>query len=679
MAKMDGFGPRVMPRFAAALVLGLVASSGAMAQGGMDPVATGVVRPADRIDRAAIGSMAFRVALAQLLDGDAAGAYAAARHFSDTIERRTIQWAAIRLGEGKIDYNTVARFVEDAPDFERAPVYKSRLERALVDADPGKDEIIRVLGGQMPILLDAQIALAAAYVEDGQKARAARIARSIWVNDFLDPKGEQKVLAALGPLLTQADFWDRAAHLLMHDRASATERIFDRLTPAQQTLAAARIAVSRKRGNAQELIDKVDPSLRNHPLYWFTRGQLANDKGDLGAAVDMLDNVKTNVPDAAEFWYERRTIARRALAVGNAELAYRAAAGYGDGPEGRVVDAQFHAGWIALSFLNDPGAAASHFKKMVSGSTLPDTITQSHYWLGRAVAAGSDQEEAAKNYRIAAEYDDLYYGQLAREALGRPAVEVRNLPEWRSNAAAFDNRQLVKAVRLLAANGQSSLAEALVNRLAYSLTAPGDFVLAARLAQEIGAHNLAVLVGDIADRRGIPLDLFHFPKDGIPSDARLGEVENAAVYAIARQESRFDVDAVSRSGARGLMQLMPGTAKEVAGKLGLAYSTGKLTSDPQYNLLLGSTYLATQMARYEGSLVLAAAAYNAGAGNVNKWLETFGDPRKSSVDPVVWIEAIPFAETRKYVQRVMANYMVYRSRLGRPAVTMLSALRRTPS
>ena len=173
------------------------------------------------------------------------------------------------------------------------------------------------------------------------------------------------------------------------------------------------------------------------------------------------------------------------------------------------------------------------------------------------------------------------------------------------------------------------------------------------------------------------MDAFQYPKDGLPKGAKLASIDKAAIYAIARQESHFDADAVSRSGARGLMQLMPGTAKEVAKQVGVKYSSKRL-ADPAYNALLGSTYLATQLKRYDGSLVLAAAAYNAGGGNVNKWLKVFGDPRKSNIDAVAWIETIPFTETRKYVQRVMGNYMVYRARLGTETQTITQALRRIP-
>ena len=530
----------------------------------------------------------------------------------------------------------------------------------------------------MPNRLDAQIALAKAYLADGQTDRARRIARSIWVDNFLSTEGEQQVRDQLGKLLVQEDFWNRAVHLLMHDRATSTERIMDRLTPAEQTLARARIAVSRDSADAGSLLNAVDPSLRTHPLYYFSLAQYKRGKGNLSAAVDALDKATAaTVPDSAEFWYERRLIVRRALAEGNPELAYRAAANYTDGPEGRVVEARFHAGWVAMAFLNDAARAEPHFKKMSELSTLPDTVSQSNYWLGRAETALGNAAAAKAAYEAAARWDSLFYGQLAREALGLRSVEVRALPDWRDREAAFDALPLVQAARLLAANGQKTMAEPLVRRLGYAISEPGDFVLAARLAQEVDAHNIAILIADRAEQKGFSLDLFHFPKDGIPKGAELAVANEAAVYAVARQESHFDIDAVSSSGARGLMQLMPSTAQDVAKRLGVTYSPERLTSDAQYNLYLGSSYLKSQLDRFDNSLMLAAAAYNAGGGNVNKWLKTYGDPR-GGVDPISWTELIPFAETRSYVQKVMANYLVYNARLGGQPIDMVDALKRIP-
>ena len=339
-----------------------------------------------------------------------------------------------------------------------------------------------------------------------------------------------------------------------------------------------------------------------------------------------------------------------------------------------MVEAQFQAGFIALSFRKDAAGAKTHFTEMAKHSTLPDTVSQANYWLARANVALGDTIGAKTAYAAAASYGTVYYGLLSRAELGEAGAEIRPLPAWQNSATLFDASEMVRAVRLLAANGRGSWAEPLLRNYASGLKNGGELLLAARLAQDIGAHHLAIAIAGDADRQGFPLDLFSFPKDGLPADAPLA-ADRAAVYAIARQESMFQTDAVSPVGARGLMQLMPGTAEDTARTLGVDYSPARLTSDPAYNALLGSSYLGTQLARYDGSLLLAAAAYNAGPGNSNKWVVNYGDPRADNVDPVIWVELIPFQETRKYVQRVLSNYLVYRERLGDAGMTITQALR----
>jgi soluble lytic murein transglycosylase len=450
------------------------------------------------------------------------------------------------------------------------------------------------------------------------------------------------------------------------------------LSPAEKSLAVAGIAVARNAQNAHALLGKVDPSLRSSPLFYFMAAQEARGAGDFNRALADLEAPKGALPDAAEWWYERRTLIRQLLMRGDAKLAYQAAAGYTSGPEGRLVEARFHAGWIALCFLNDAKAAKPQLEKMLTLSTLPDSITQGNYWLGRTLVALGDDKGARVAFGKAAKYGTLYYGLLARTALDEKGVELRALPPWQESQAAFDANDIVRAVKLLASNGQETMAVPLLRRFASHLKDAGQLLLAARLAQTIDAHYLAIEIADMAEQRGTPLDLFNYPMDALPEGMKLADVDKAAVYAIARQESKFQVDAVSSSGARGLMQLMPETAKETAKRMGLSYSPGRLTSDASYNALLGSTYLAGQLRQFDGSLALAAAGYNAGAGNTARWVSAFGDPRASNVDPVVWVELIPFEETRRYVQRVLSNYVIYRARLGEN-ISMSQALRRIPS
>jgi len=619
----------------------------------------------------------LKTALDMITAGDAAAAYQLATNFKDDTRRRAVQWAAIAYGNGQVPYAALMAFAEDSPSFANSGLFKTRIEQAVTRENLGSSRVIELLGDAPPSTIYGQIALAQAYLADGDKKRAAAIARTIWTENFLDRTTESVVLSRFGDLLNRDAHWARAQYLMMHDRATGAERLEKYLSPAQKSLLTARNATSRKAKNAKKLLDAVDPSMHANPVYLFSRAQRARQFELWDDALDYLDKIKGNPIGSDQIWYERRALTRQLLALGDIKRAYRAADGYRDGPEGRLVDAHFHAGWIALSFLKDAKAAVSHFEEMTKHTTLPDTITQANYWLGRARTALGDTEGATAAYKEATRFGTVYYGQLAREALGLTSTEIRDMPEWEAAEPAFEADERVKVVRMLAANGHKRMATRLLDSFATELETGPELLLAARLAQSLEDHHLTIVIADAAEKRGIPLDLFNFPDNALPH-TKIASIDVAAVYAVARQESRFQIDAVSSAGARGLMQLMPATAKETAGKIGIGYSQSRLTSDAEYNALLGSTYLKAQLERYDGSLVLAAAAYNAGGGNANKWIRLFGDPRSEKIDPVVWVELIPVLETRTYVKRVVGNYLVYRARMGNEHLSISEVLRRIP-
>ncbi|MCR6672985.1 MAG: hypothetical protein NVV79_17060 [Devosia ginsengisoli] len=521
-----------------AAVLGLLnfaPISHATANDTIDPITTGTVQANASAPAAdARGSAAFRAALDVLLGGDPVAAYAKARALPDAMERRTIQWAAIYFNAGKIDYQSVQRFAGDAPDFAAASIYRTRIEQSLVKAEPGPAAVIAALGGTMPNTIDGQIMLAKAYLAQGETSRATSIAKSIWIDNFLTEEQESDVLDTLGSLLDRDAHWTRAMHLMMHDRARGSERLLPYLSEAQKSLVVARAAVSRNDADAKARLDSVDPSMLSNPVFIFSRAQRAGQFELWESAVDWLAKAPDVVPDAAEWWYERRTLLRKLLDVGQPGLAYRAAADYDKGPEGRLVEAHFHAGWIALSFLDDAASAKTHFTAMAGLSTLPDSVTQANYWLARANLKLGDTAAAQAAFEAAARFGNVYYGQLARTELGQTGVDLRPLPDWRQSETLFDANPIVRAVRLLAANGQANMAVPLLRNFGNGLTSGPEMLLAARLAQEIGAHHVAIAIANTADQRGTPLDLFSFPKDGLPSNAQLA-ADRAAVYAIARR------------------------------------------------------------------------------------------------------------------------------------------------
>jgi soluble lytic murein transglycosylase len=385
-------------------------------------------------------------------------------------------------------------------------------------------------------------------------------------------------------------------------------------------------------------------------------------------AWDILETVAP-VPfasaDGDQWWIERRLIARKLLDRGDAYSAYAVVRdNVGESAEKRI-EAEVHAGWIALRFLNHPATAARHFSSAAQIATRPISITRTLYWQGRAAEALGSSGEARGYFERAAEYSITYYGQLARTRLGLPEVQLRTVQA--GGSFALDAMPAALAVKRLYEAGYREVAFALCADLAVSLDDPAQLDRLAHLVAEYGDARTLLTIGKTAVQRGYPLDMYAFPLKGVPgldlSDGPLENVEKAMAYAIARQESAFAPDVQSSAGARGLMQLMPDTARRTAKRLGVEFDINRLL-DPEYNAKLGLAHLRELVEDWKGSQVLIVASYNAGGGNVSKWIRAYGDPRSANVDPIDWIERIPFSETRNYVQRVLEGVLVYRSRFA---------------
>ena len=316
------------------------------------------------------------------------------------------------------------------------------------------------------------------------------------------------------------------------------------------------------------------------------------------------------------------------------------------------------AGTMALNRLNRPAEAIGMFDRYARAARSPQTISKGLYWAGRAAQAAGRRDEATAFYQRAAGYFDQFYGQLASERLG-VAIAIPSSSgtvEISANQRdAFNRREIVRVAEMLGQQGDWANQSLFVRTISMAATSDADHALALDLSRRIARPDLAVMIGRSAGING----LRDYIRAGFPTVPVTTENTGnwTMIHAIARQESQFDRKIVSRAGARGMMQLMPGTARETAGFIGVGYSPSSL-DDPQYNIQLGSWYFGRLMDRYQGSYPLAVAAYNAGPGNVNKWLAANGDPRVTG-DILGWIEAIPLSETRGYVQRVLENAVVY--------------------
>jgi soluble lytic murein transglycosylase len=506
--------------------------------------------------------------------------------------------------------------------------------------------------------------LARAELASGGIDKARAVLSPFWRSQKLEAGDEAAIIKEFGGIIPAADHRFRMEAMLYAGRQRSAGRVAA-LAGAKE-LADAWAAVLGGDPNAGKLLDAVPASERSAG-YLFAKAKYLHRKKDFAGAADIMlkaprDRAALVDPDA--WWEERRVLSRDLLDRGDIKTAYRLVAAHFAENPANAIDAEFHAGWYALRGLNDAKAAARHFAAIAAVANTPLGLSRAYYWLGRAAEAGGPGD-AHDDFRKAAAFGTTFYGQLAAARLGARTIAVDYPEPTDADRKAFEEREAVQAIRRLEAAGYPSRADILYRDLAEQLDSTGELVLLAGLAEKRGDHFLALRVGKIAANRGLNIGALAHPVGVIPDTADVSGAGAALAYAIARQESEFNIAAVSGAGARGLLQLLPGTAQEVAKKNGLPYSKDRLTTDAAYNATLGAAFLKDQLGRFDGSYVLTFVGYNAGPRRAQQWVRKYGDPRGKDVDTVVdWIERIPFTETRNYVQRVMENYEVYRMRLS---------------
>ena len=545
-------------------------------------------------------------------------------------------------------------------------------ENTLVKADHASAGVANALPAR-PSSDEGKLLQVRSYLNAGNRDKAASLIREYWVSENFTAELERDILNQFGTWLTQAHHKARADRLLYDERAKGALRLSRFLTKSDQALINARIAVIRKQKNAAQLLANLPKSAKAEPGYFFAKLQHLRraDKWLEAAKVMMAAPTAQGVlGDPDEWWIERRLISRKVLEAGHPKFAYHIASNHAAKRPVRQVDAEFHAGWYALRFLNSPKTALKHFQNIQKISERPLSQSRALYWIARAYHAAGDKNQAASHYKAAARYSHTYYGQLALHALGHKSINLPALPSTDSARGGFNQNGFVKVIKRLKEAGYKQRTGVFYLHLARTMTNPAEITLLASLADQFELYPISLQVGKQAVGRGINVQRLAYPLGAIPKAAGISNNSKALAYAIARQESAFNIGIVSSADARGLMQLLPGTAKITARKIGIAYKPQLLTRDPAYNARLGSAFLNMLIERFGGSLPLAFAGYNAGPRRSDQWITRFGDPRKNAIDAIDWVEAIPFSETRNYVQRVMENYQVYRHRLENAPLTI---------
>ena len=611
-------------------------------------------------------------------NGRLANAAELGKTIADPTARKLVEWAILRAEDEDFSFERYRAFIASNPNWPHTAMFRRKAEAALWQQPAPEAAVRAFFSGARPLSAKGRLAYARALLALGDRATAQQVARESWRNDAMTAELERQALELIAPLLTPADHKTRMDRRFYAEDDEAGLRAAQRLGGVPLAIAKARQAVINKARNTESLLDAVPQSARGDAGYLFSRIQWLRRNDKIAEAAQWMlaaPAAAGAITDPDEWWTERRLLARKLLEAGDAKTAYRVAREAAEpDKENAKVEAQFTAGWIALRFLKDAPAASAHFARIVQADRHPTSLARGHYWLGRASEALGRQEEARAHYQRGARYVAAYYGQLARARLGMGELALPPAPQPSPAARAQAGRsEIVRAAETLYAIDEGDFVVSMAADLSERADPDTLALLAALAARRQDARTL-LQVGKGALARGLPFETHAFPPIGLPRFKPSGpQVDPAVAYAISRQESAFNPRAVSSAKAYGLMQVTAGTGRLIAKRIGVPFNAKRLIDDPAYNMQLGAAELGDVLETYRGSYILSFVAYNAGRRRVTEWTTRYGDPRDPAVDPIDWVERIPFSETRNYVQRVLENMQVYRLMFGSSRKLLIEA------
>ena len=559
----------------------------------------------------------------------------------------------------------LAQFIRKNPEWP----LMSRLHRKAekhISQNMGPQEVVAWFEDYPPKTAEGLDQYLQALLVTGRTDTMQSFLSNWWASNTLSRDDQRRIFRKYKQYLTRDSHIKRFDTLLYNGQYTNAKAIANVLGPGYVALANARIALAQEKKAVNALINKVPAALQNDPglLYERLRWRRRNDLND--GAMDILRNMPPaqNIGNLRAWWRERHILIRRLLEQKRYNQAYILASGHQQKSGLPFAQAEWLAGWLALRFTNKPIEAYKRFFSLYSNVKSPISRARGAYWTGRAAEYFQDQSISQSYYKLAARYPTVFYGQLANKKLKQGDSLPAGAPPELSKAdqLSFGKKELVQAAVLFSKAGFNDEARYFLKAFVNHESTARAYRYAAELAIELGQYYSAIQIAKDATKKGLFLTAQSYPVLSADKMRNI-RIEKALVHGIIRQESLFDAKAKSRVGALGMMQLMPATAREVAKKLGLGYSKARLTADPAYNIRLGSAYLDRMLKRFDGSYPMAAAAYNAGPGRVDQWIETYGDPRKGEIDLIDWIEMMPIYETRNYVQRVIEATHVYRLRM----------------
>jgi soluble lytic murein transglycosylase len=587
-----------------------------------------------------------------------------------------IQWRYLLTTGNQATFYEYIAFIQNNKDYPRISRIRYLAEQKLSTDKISPKKIIDWFGANEPLSGYGMLVLGESFIQTGNSKKGIALIKRGWITAKLSRTNMKFLSKKYKKHLDSKDYINRADYLAWENKYWDLKRMLPYLPKDYQLLYTARQILMSKSYGVDRAIKNVPQKFKNDAGLNHDRLKWRRKRGRIDSSLEILFSIKNNKdylvrPD--KWWVERAIMTRALIYKNKYETAYKVASQHSLDKGSEFAEAEWMSGWIALSFLNDPILAIDHFNNFYQNVSYPISLARGAYWLGRSYEKIGDKRQSEDWYREATKYLTTYYGQLAFLKINPnqnfELEEQANIKgEYRKY---FYKKELVKITHLLDELNKDKYTKNVLRHLANDNIASGSEILAAELATKISRYDFAIQVSKLASYEKRFHNTFNYPIISVPQYVNGRKIpETAFILSLIRQESEFDMRANSHVGAQGLMQLMPYTAKLVAKQAKLPYSKSRLTSDPEYNINLGSHYIAGLILQYDGAYPFATAAYNAGPKRVKRWKKINKNPQKKQIDFVDWVELIPFKETRNYVQRVMENYNVYRYILEKKPVKM---------
>ena len=595
-----------------------------------------------------------------------------------------IQWRHLLTKGNKASYYDYKTFIDKNEDYPRLGRLKYLAEHKLSTDTISPKKIIDWFGVDEPLSGFGKMILGESIILNGDTQKGISYIKEGWITAELSKSELRFYRKKFKKYLNADDYIKRADYLAWNNKYWDLKRLLRYLPKDYELLYTARQLLMSKSYGVDNAISKVPAKFKNDAGLNYDRLKWRRKRGRVDSSVEILVKIKNTKdylvrPD--KWWFEREIISRSLIYKKKFALAYKIASNHAltDGPE--YAAAEWMSGWIALSFLDDPLLAKDHFENFYNNVGYPISTSRGAYWLAKTYQKLGKNELANEWFGKASNFLTTYYGQLAFMELNpnQPFELSRDIEVSKEYRDYFFKKELVKTVYLLDELNEDKYTKHILRHLANDDINNGSEVLAAELATSIDRFDFAIQIAKIASYEKRFHNKYNYPIISTPNYINGRKIPDTAfILSIIRQESEFDLSANSHAGAKGLMQLMPYTAKVVAKQAKLPYSKSRLTRDAEYNINLGSHYIAGLILEYDGAYPFAIAAYNAGPKRVRYWKKINKNPQKNQIDYVNWIELIKFKETRNYVQRVLENYNVYRYILAQKPVTMINFFKDDP-